>query len=602
MSLVKIKAFSIDTTDLFTFANANITSNLVAGNANVSGVLNVTGNVSAGNLVATQIGNAVSYIYGDGSNLTNITASTAYKIANGTSNVNIASSGGNVTIGVGGTAGVVTITATGANITGYANITGNIIAANANLGNLTTSNYFAGTLTTAAQPNITSVGTLTGLTVNGDITSTGNLIVAGTTTYVNSTVTAIKDPIIELGDGANNAALTSDDGMDRGQLLHYYTGGATRDAFMGWKNSTGEFTFASNVTNSLNVVTVNTLGKIKAGDANLGNLVTSNYFSGNGSLLTSLNGANVTGQVGNALVAGTVYTNAQPNITSVGTLTSLVVGNATANATFGNGTITLTSAGNLTGGNLVSATYLTGTLTTAAQPNVTSVGTLTGLTSGGVINFTSASNVSLGAVGNVKITGGTSGYVLSTDGTGNLSWIDTSHGTGNANISGSNTQIFFNDNGSNTLGSSANLTFDKSTNTLSATNITGTLTSAAAAQTNITSVGTLTGLTVSGLTNLGAVGNITITGGTSGYVLSTNGSGALSWVAQRSLSSAVKEFTGDGTTVAFTLDVTPTSKNYTFVSVQGVMQPKSSYSTSGTTLTFSTAPPNTSLIEVTVLS
>jgi hypothetical protein len=48
-------------------------------------------------------------------------------------------------------------------------------------------------------------------------------------------------------------------------------------------------------------------------------------FSGNGSSLSSITGANVTGQVGNALVAGTVYTNAQPNITSVGTLTSLTV-------------------------------------------------------------------------------------------------------------------------------------------------------------------------------------------------------------------------------------------------------------------------------------
>jgi hypothetical protein len=48
-------------------------------------------------------------------------------------------------------------------------------------------------------------------------------------------------------------------------------------------------------------------------------------FSGNGASLSSITGANVTGQVGNALVAGTVYTAAQPNITSVGTLTTLTV-------------------------------------------------------------------------------------------------------------------------------------------------------------------------------------------------------------------------------------------------------------------------------------
>ena len=47
-------------------------------------------------------------------------------------------------------------------------------------------------------------------------------------------------------------------------------------------------------------------------------------------------GANVSGQVGNALVAGTVYTNSQPNITTVGTLSSLsVTGNVRAGAFYG---------------------------------------------------------------------------------------------------------------------------------------------------------------------------------------------------------------------------------------------------------------------------
>jgi hypothetical protein len=792
MSILKIKAFSIDTADTFTFANANITSNLVAGNANVSGVINVTGNLTAGNVFATQIGNATTYLYGDGSNITNISATTAKKLANGTSNVDITTSGGNVTIGVAGNAAIATFTGTGANISGYANITGNIVAGNVNAGNLLTANYISGTLTTAAQANITSVGTLSGLTVNGDITSTGNLIVAGTTTYVNSTNTTLKDPIIEQGGGANGAALSSDDGMDRGQLLHYYTGGATRDAFMGWKNSTGEFTFASNASVATNVVTVNALGNIKAGNANLGNLVTANYttavlttaaqpnitsvgtlsgvtatgvvdltgasnvslgaignvkvtggssgqylqtdgtgnltwasistgslsngtsniqvlssgnitlssagnaniavitgtgvnvagyltstgnitgananlgnavtanyFIGSGANLTSIAGANVTGavglatyastanavaggnvsgQVGNALVAGTVYTaaqpnitsvgtltslavtgnvtagnanvtgqlistiatgtsplvvtsttqvanlnaatagtaatvttNAQPNITSVGTLTSLIVGNATANSTFGNGTITLSSTGNLTGGNLVSATYLTGTLTTTAQPNITSVGTLSSLSVSGVI--------SVSDVGNLYIPGGTNGYVLKTNGSGVLSWGAASAGTGNANISGSNTQLFFNDAGSNTLGASANLTFNKSTNTLTTTN-----------------------MVVGGTTNLGAVGNVTITGGSANYLLKTDGSGSLSWFNPTYTTVGADGFTGDGTQTAFTLTTTPTNANYTIVSVGGVVQPKTTYSVSGATLTFSSAPPSTAPIEVTTIN
>jgi len=57
-------------------------------------------------------------------------------------------------------------------------------------------------------------------------------------------------------------------------------------------------------------------------------------------------------------------------------------------------------------------------------------------------------------------------------------------------------------------------------------------------------------------------------------------------------------FTGDGATTNFTLSQTPTSKNFTLVTVGGVVQQKTNYSTSGTTLTFNTAPPSTAPVEV----
>jgi len=53
-----------------------------------------------------------------------------------------------------------------------------------------------------------------------------------------------------------------------------------------------------------------------------------------------------------------------------------------------------------------------------------------------------------------------------------------------------------------------------------------------AAQPNITSVGTLTELTVSGNVDLGDVSTLSIGGGSDGYVLQTNGVGALSWAPQ----------------------------------------------------------------------
>jgi hypothetical protein len=64
------------------------------------------------------------------------------------------------------------------------------------------------------------------------------------------------------------------------------------------------------------------------------------------------------------------------------------------------------------------------------------------------------------------------------------------------------------------------------------------------------------------------------------------------------VSYEVQNFSGDGTTVAFTLSVAPTGENYTFVYINGVYQNKNTYAVSSTTLTFSEAPPVTSLIEV----
>jgi hypothetical protein len=63
-----------------------------------------------------------------------------------------------------------------------------------------------------------------------------------------------------------------------------------------------------------------------------------------------------------------------------------------------------------------------------------------------------------------------------------------------------------------------------------------------------------------------------------------------------------QNFSGNNSTVAFTLSVTPTSENFTWVFVSGVYQQKNTYTVSGTTLTFSSAPPlGTNNIEVITL-
>jgi len=129
------------------------------------------------------------------------------------------------------------------------------------------------------------------------------------------------------------------------------------------------------------------------------------------------------------------------------------------------------------------------------------------------------------------------------------------------------------------------------------------------AQPNITSVGTLANLTVSGAVVLGSVSNVTITGGAENYVLSTDGTGNLSWVEQstggtssgggESTVTSVDTFTGDGTETVFTLSVAPQSINQTFINYNGALQLRSAYTLSGQDITFSEAPADGSVIEVT---
>jgi len=73
-------------------------------------------------------------------------------------------------------------------------------------------------------------------------------------------------------------------------------------------------------------------------------------------------------------------------------------------------------------------------------------------------------------VGNLHITGGTNGYVLQTDGTGNLTWTAQTGGSGNGTPGGANTQIQYNDAGA--FGGSAGFTFDKTSNVFTANNVT----------------------------------------------------------------------------------------------------------------------------------
>ena len=147
-----------------------------------------------------------------------------------------------------------------------------------------------------------------------------------------------------------------------------------------------------------------------------------------GNLILSGAGGSYFPPAAQATISQFVAYAAQPNITSVGTLTSLaVLGNITSgNANLGNLAIANVFSGSLNGSAASANTANTAnTVTLNAQPNITSLGTLTSLNVTGLAN--------LGAVTNITITGGSPNYVLQTDGNGTLSWAAQTGGGGNAN-------------------------------------------------------------------------------------------------------------------------------------------------------------------------
>ena len=120
---------------------------------------------------------------------------------------------------------------------------------------------------------------------------------------------------------------------------------------------------------------------------------------------------------------------------------------------------------------------------------------------------------------------------------------------------------------------------------------TGTFTGASSGNLTITAAPLVTGaLTASGLSFPTSDGN-------AGQVISTDGSGALSF-ADNTTKVDNYTATGNGSTTAFDTGTNPGNEVNTWIFVDGVYQQKSQYSYSGSTVTFSTAPENGALIDV----
>ena len=588
------------------------TANAVAV-ANVSGI----GNISTINLD----GNAGNILYGNGvfastsaiSNAANANFANFAGTALDAGNSNLANTANSVAVAnVSGIGNIATV-----NLDGNSSnvLFGNGVfspipvvnnVANANYANFAGTAFnvsgsnVSGEVANAAYANITGVAnSVAGANVSGEVSfaATANSVAGANVsgTVANATF-ALNAGNSNLANTANSVAVANVSGIgniatinldgNAGNILYgngvFATAGAGggtpggtntqvqfNDAGLFGGNTGFTFNKTTGVFSAPNIVAT---GNTNADNLNVNRVIATGNVSGTQLISNIATGTaplvvTSTTEVANlrAATAGTVTTNAQPNITSVGTLSGL--------------TVTNTITGNITGsaGSAGLATTAA-TVTTNAQPNITSVGTLSSLTITGNI---SAGNV----IGTLNGSGS------------NITAINAS------NISSGTLVQARLANSAVTLGSTALTLGDTVTtvaglSSVTSTSFVGALTGAAStagtvttnAQPNITSVGTLSSLAVtgnanvgnlnaSGISNLGPVSNVIITGGTANFVLQTDGVGNLSWVEQ---TSPISNIPPNDQTSAYILVSSDVGK-YINITTGGVTVPASVFS-SGDTL------------------
>jgi hypothetical protein len=206
--------------------------------------------------------------------------------------------------------------------------------------------------------------------------------------------------------------------------------------------------FDSNIVNVQNVYAGNIYADNITGNITVPGDNTQVIFNNNG----------VAGASANLTFDGTILTvigNIDSNNANLG---NIAIANNFIGSFSGNGSLLF----ELTAANLIGTAPLAAQVTESDQPNITSLGNLSSLTVIGNVNAANVPVLDLGNTQHLVISGGNSGYVLTTDGTGNVDWqaIVTDPG-------GSNTQVQYNDDG--ILSGSSNFTFNNTTNTLTLT-------------------------------------------------------------------------------------------------------------------------------------
>jgi hypothetical protein len=626
--------------NLVTGGLASVTGNITGGNLLTGGLVNATGNVTGGNINTAGLVSATGNVIGGNINTAGLVSATGNVIGGNLVTAGVADVTGNITGGNLITAGLtstgdLTVLASGT-IEMNENVVGNIGAPVAN-GDAATKQYVddalssvftitdgstnqsiadGDTLTFAGTANeievaVSATDTLTiglpdDVTIGNDLTVTGDLTVNGTTTTVNSTVSTLVDPIFQIGRGADNAALESDDNKDRGVTMYYYDG-SEKFAFMGWDNSASTMSFYSDASNTGEVISGTKAALDAASLAVSATVVATGNITGGNLITAGL--ASVTGNItgGNLITAGVVV--ATGNITGGNLITSALMSSATI-STSGEATLASAIVSDLTSGRVVLA-GTSGALEDST--NLTFDGSTLGVTGAATVSTT------LGVTGNITggnlITGGLVDATGNIDGA-NLNTAGVVVATGNitggnlitagilstASILESASEVVINEAGADVnfrveSDNNANMFFvDAGTDSV---NI-GTATTTADVSFKI-------GTTDAMMLPLGNTAQRPVTGVVGMLRFSTTSDTLEQYTSADGWESvgvpsftviASQTFDGDNSTVAFTLSEAQTTASC-IVSINGVVQlPTTAYGVSGTTLTFTEAPLSGDKIEV----
>lgn len=243
----------------------------------------------------------------------------------------------------------------------------NSLATNANANTAaylpTYSGSIGGTLTTANQPSVTTLGGLTSFgtgsattVAQGSFTVTGNLTIQGNTLTIGSNNLTVTDSIIDLHTYANLAPLISDDGRDIGVRFHYYKT-SDKHAFLGWENATQALTYYQDATETNGVIT-GTLGNVEIGSLYVSNTtITTSSTTG---ALQVRGSAGIGGNIYVAGSAGTAITTAAAIVPSANATINLGSTTAYWNILYGN-SATLNRV-TLNSGALANAAVITGNI------------------------------------------------------------------------------------------------------------------------------------------------------------------------------------------------------------------------------------------------